>query len=662
MQKIMDDYLLLCFQVEVCGEKICADMDDIGKGIVELIYQHDVKKLVMGAAANKHYTEEMMDLKSTKAKYVQHRAPHSCQIYYICNGYHIYTWEGDSTCSSTNGFRDPAYVMQQRTEENAVELELCEVLQSEEESDNPDASEGRNTEQLYSQLERAFLEAEKFKQEAYEESRRRAEAERKASKALYRAQALENLYGKELRCRKGTEEALGREKEEHQRTKNQREEERLIIMDQRLLLQIRASNFDSKMEELKDERLSAVEQCEEYKKERDKLLEERDNVLRLAQEIADQTLREAEEGSCSHTHLSLFTVSFAETEEATSNFDPILRIGETRLAKIYKGVIHHTPVAIKVLNRHSTLGSQAFQQEVDMMSKLRHPKVAILIGTCEEHCALIYEYMPNGNLEDHLRCKNNTPPLPWKTRMDIAAEICLALTFLHSFTPHSIVHGDLKAANILLDYNFSCKLSGFRTCRWPSLHENLRDIALDPHFYATGELSSKSDVYSFGIILLQLLTGWSSFTNPTEIRDAIDGGNLSSKLDNLAGDWPIVQATQLARLGLSCCASNLTIRPDLETEVRGELESARVSSSIADEIDSHENEQPPSYFVCPILQEVMEDPHVAADGYTYEAEALRGWLASGHNTSPMTNLELQHLNLIPNYSLRSAIIEWKEQQ
>lgn len=58
----------------------------------------------------------------------------------------------------------------------------------------------------------------------------------------------------------------------------------------------------------------------------------------------------------------------------------------------------------------------------------------------------------------------------------------------------------------------------------------------------------------------------------------------------------------------------------------------------------------------------MEDPHMAADGYTYEGEALRGWLSSGHNTSPMTNLELRHLNLIPNYSLRSAIIEWKERE
>lgn len=61
------------------------------------------------------------------------------------------------------------------------------------------------------------------------------------------------------------------------------------------------------------------------------------------------------------------------------------------------------------------------------------------------------------------------------------------------------------------------------------------------------------------------------------------------------------------------------------------------------------------------LQEVMQDPHVAADGFTYEAEALRGWLDSGHETSPMTNVKLEHCNLVPNHALRSAIQEWLQQ-
>ncbi|KAK1559465.1 hypothetical protein Q3G72_014780 [Acer saccharum] len=66
----------------------------------------------------------------------------------------------------------------------------------------------------------------------------------------------------------------------------------------------------------------------------------------------------------------------------------------------------------------------------------------------------------------------------------------------------------------------------------------------------------------------------------------------------------------------------------------------------------------PSYFICPILLEVMQDPVVAADGYTYEAEAMKGWLGSRHDTSPMTNLRLPYHQVIPNHSLRSAIQEW----
>lgn len=57
-------------------------------------------------------------------------------------------------------------------------------------------------------------------------------------------------------------------------------------------------------------------------------------------------------------------------------------------------------------------------------------------------------------------------------------------------------------------------------------------------------------------------------------------------------------------------------------------------------------------------QEVMQDPHVAADGFTYEAEAIRGWLDSGHEASPMTNDKLAHCNLVPNLALRSAIQDW----
>ena len=69
-----------------------------------------------------------------------------------------------------------------------------------------------------------------------------------------------------------------------------------------------------------------------------------------------------------------------------------------------------------------------------------------------------------------------------------------------------------------------------------------------------------------------------------------------------------------------------------------------------------------SWTWCWKLQEVMKDPYIAADGFTYEADAIRGWLNSGHNTSPMTNLKLEHTDLVPNYALHNAIQEWQQLQ
>ncbi|KAK1558474.1 hypothetical protein Q3G72_019270 [Acer saccharum] len=147
----------------------------------------------------------------------------------------------------------------------------------------------------------------------------------------------------------------------------------------------------------------------------------------------------------------------------------------------------------------------------------------------------------------------------------------------------------------------------------------------------------QTHVYSFGIILL--------------------------RLDPLDGDWPFVQAEQLANLALRCCEMNRRSRPELGTDVWRVLEPMRAScgGSTAFRLGSEGHCQPPSYFICPIFQEVMQDPHVAADGFTYEREALRGWLDSGHDTSPMTNLALAHKNLVPNLALQSAIQEWLQQ-
>jgi serine/threonine protein kinase len=240
-----------------------------------------------------------------------------------------------------------------------------------------------------------------------------------------------------------------------------------------------------------------------------------------------------------------------------------------------------------------------------------------LKGSCPEVFALIYEYLPNGSLEDRLNCRENSPPLSWQTRIRIAAEMCSVLVYLHSIKPHSIVHSDLKPSNILLDANFVSKLSDFGICRmlFPdasssnNVNTTLHHITdpkgtpayidpefletgvltvksdvyhitvpkgtppyVDPEFLETGVLTVKSDVYSFGIIVLQLLTGRQPFKISNEVKNALDAGGLKGVLDPSAGDWPIALAENLARLALGCCERNRSNRPDLESDAWKVLE------------------------------------------------------------------------------------------
>ncbi|KAF7137260.1 hypothetical protein RHSIM_Rhsim07G0014300 [Rhododendron simsii] len=406
------------------------------------------------------------------------------------------------------------------------------------------------------------------------------------------AKALENLYAEELRQRKEVEEALARGKEELKQRKQQVgevTEELRIALEHESSLESQIANSERMVEELEQKIFIAVKKLQKNKKERDELQNEHDIALKEAEE-----LRREKAGSAANRLAPEFfcEFSFSEIVEATSNFDLSLKIGEGGYGNIYKGLLGHTQVAIKMLNSNSMQGPSEFQQEVTVLSKLRHPNLVTLIGACPEFFILVYEYLPNGSLEDRLCCKDNSPPLSWQTRICIATELCSALVFLHSCNPHSIVHGDLKPANILLDSNYVSKLSDFGICRilcrnqfssnnttpsWITETPKGTFTYMDPEFLSTGEITPKSDVYSFGIILLRLLTGRSALGIAKEVKYALDKGNLKNLLDPTAGDWPVVQARQLAHTALRCCEVNRRSRPDLASDVWGLLERMRVS-------------------------------------------------------------------------------------
>lgn len=356
-----------------------------------------------------------------------------------------------------------------------------------------------------------------------------------------------------------------------------------------------------------------------------------------------------------------------EIKMATDNFSENNLIGEGAYGKVYTCKLDHIPVAIKVL-RPGADKKQEFLKEVEVLSKLRHPHMVLLLGACPEDGCLVYEFMEKGNLEDHIFRRSGRPSLPWFIRFRIAFEIACGLAFLHNSKPDPIVHCDLKPGNILLDKNYVSKIGDVGLAKLISdvIPDNITEYGdsviagtlfyMDPEYQRTGTIRPKSDVYAFGIITLQLLAGCRPKGLLLRVEDALENGSIFEILDTSVTDWPLPEAEELARIALKCCSLRCRDRPDLDQEV------LPVLKKLVDFADSHTEVQKfnidaPGHYYCPILQEVMVDPYIAPDGFTYEHKAIKLWLEK-HNVSPVTKLQLQHKILHPNHTLRSAIQEW----
>ncbi|KAG2722679.1 hypothetical protein I3760_02G137800 [Carya illinoinensis] len=279
--------------------------------------------------------------------------------------------------------------------------------------------------------------------------------------------------------------------------------------------------------------------------------------------------------------------SIDEIEKATDYFNSSLKIGEGGYGPVYKGLLDHTAVAIKILRPDLSQGQKQFQQEVEVLSCIRHPHMVLLLGACPEYGCLVYEYMDNGSLEDRLFQKDSTPPISWPTRFRIAAEISSGLLFLHQTKPEPIVHRDLKPGNILLDLNYRSKISDVGLARLipPSVADSITQYHvtsaagtfcyIDPEYQQTGLLGVKSDVYSLGVMLLQLLTAKPPIGLAHQIQKAIKKDKFPEMLDPSVTDWPIEDALSLAKLALKCCEMRKRDRPDLDSDLLPELERLR---------------------------------------------------------------------------------------
>lgn len=208
-------------------------------------------------------------------------------------------------------------------------------------------------------------------------------------------------------------------------------------------------------------------------------------------------------------------------QKATNNFSPENLLGKGGFGSVYEGKLEDgSTVAVKRMDPElvSSKGLQEFQAEISMLGKVRHRNLVALLGYCTENNErlLVYEFMPQGTLSQHLFHweQNGLKPLSLNSRLLIALDVAHGMQYLHNLAYKIIIHRDLKPSNILLDVELRAKVSDFGLAKLApedkaSVETRLAGTFgyLAPEYAATGRVTTKSDVYSFGVVLMELITG-----------------------------------------------------------------------------------------------------------------------------------------------------------
>ncbi|XP_024958950.1 serine/threonine-protein kinase PCRK1-like isoform X2 [Cynara cardunculus var. scolymus] len=283
--------------------------------------------------------------------------------------------------------------------------------------------------------------------------------------------------------------------------------------------------------------------------------------------------------------------AFAELKAATRNFSRALMIGEGGFGGVYRAVIRDTDdsskkidVAVKQLSRRGLQGHKEWVTEVNVLGFVDHPNLVKLVGYCAVddergiQRLLVYEYMPNRSVQDHL-CNRFRTPLPWSTRLKIAQDAARGLAYLHEGMEFQVVGTVGYAA---------------------------------PEYVQTGRLTYKSDVWSYGIFLYELITGRRPMDrnkpkNEQKLLEWVrphlsrDLRKFEHILDpRLAGNYSLKSAQKLAAVANKCLLRQPRMRPKMSEvlEVVNKIVEDASVESLEESSPCFESVSRPKYGVC----------------------------------------------------------------
>ncbi|KAM5585006.1 LEAF RUST 10 DISEASE-RESISTANCE LOCUS RECEPTOR-LIKE PROTEIN KINASE-like 2.5 [Rosa sericea] len=292
--------------------------------------------------------------------------------------------------------------------------------------------------------------------------------------------------------------------------------------------------------------------------------------------------------------------SYSEIKKMASGFKD--KLGEGGFGTVYKAKLRSGRlVAIKILSKSKTNG-QDFINEVATIGRIRHVNVVRLIGFCVDHSnrALIYDFMSNGSLDKYIFSQQGAISLSCEKIFEIAVGVARGIQYLHQGCNMRILHFDLKPHNILLDENFTAKISDFGLARLYPLDNSIVSLTaargtigyMAPElFYKNiGGVSYKADVYSFGMLMLEMAgrrknlnaaidhsSEFSQIYFPTWVSDQLNQGKEIEIGDATEDEMKIIK--KMIIVALWCIQMKPIERPSMSKVVQmleGEIESLQI--------------------------------------------------------------------------------------